>query len=59
MKFRVLDIETGPDLSVWSPGERLKWSLRPGVGADRDSMSSSAWFVVDGQAQLSNVMYQE
>ena len=58
MKFRVLDIETVPDLSVWSPGER-KWILKPGLGAFRDSMASSAWFAVAGQAKLSNLMYQE
>jgi hypothetical protein len=57
MKFRVLDIETIPDLSVWSPGES-KWTPKPGLGAVRDSMASSAWFTVAGQAQLSNIMYQ-
>jgi len=28
MLFRVVDIETVPDLTVWTPGS-LKWSLRP------------------------------
>ena len=58
MRFRVLDIETIPDLSVWSPGES-KWILKPGLGAERNSMSSSAWFAAAGQAKLSNIMYRE
>lgn len=30
MLFRVVDIETVPDLSVWTPGE-AQWELRPGI----------------------------
>jgi hypothetical protein len=57
VKFRVLDIETIPDFSVWTPGE-TKWSPKPGLGADRASMASSAWFVRSGQAELSDIVYQ-
>ena len=30
MLFRVVDIETVPDLTVWTPGE-AQWELRPGI----------------------------
>ena len=57
MRFRVLDIETIPDFSVWSPGEN-KWTPKPGLGDDRNSTASSAWFVANGKSSLSKIMYQ-
>jgi predicted PolB exonuclease-like 3'-5' exonuclease len=42
MLFRIVDIETVPDLEVWKPGQP-KWSLRPGFGcADQSRLSSIA-----------------
>jgi len=34
MLFRVLDIETVPDLTVWTPG-KVKWRASPGLRDDR------------------------
>ena len=58
MRFRVLDIETVPDLSVWSPGES-KWILKHrGWGQRHSNLPSTAWFVGDGHAELGDIMYR-
>jgi hypothetical protein len=44
MLFRVVDIETVPDLSVWTPG-KPKWELQPGMRSDAGCES---WFLQNG-----------
>jgi len=46
MRFRVVDIETVPDLSVWTPGEP-KWELMPGFRQDSSRVDNHTWFELD------------
>ena len=49
MRFRVVDIETVPDLSVWTPGE-AKWELQPGFRRDSSNEGTYAWFELGKQS---------
>jgi predicted PolB exonuclease-like 3'-5' exonuclease len=57
MKFRVIDIETIPDLSVWTPGES-KWTMRRGV-KDDGHRTLLAWFSANDEASVCEVTYVE
>ena len=57
MKFRVVDIETIPDLSVWAPGES-KWAVKRGM-KDDGHRTLPAWFSVNDEASVCDVMYVE
>lgn len=60
MKFRVLDIETIPDLSVWFPGEG-KWSPAPGLGFDGrpGPKAASAWFISSDERRHCDITYRK
>lgn len=57
MKFRVIDIETIPDLSVWTSGES-KWIVKRRIKND-GHRTLLAWFSANDEASVCEVMYTE
>ena len=57
MLFRAVDIETVPDLSVWTPGDP-KWELHPGMCVDM----SNTWFQLSDELESltpCNIVYRK